>query len=101
MASEKVGGGVGCCSASMRREPTGNRERTSGDSRRDGTFLPIVATAGIIGAALAAWHGWASVGALAPFAGAIWFAGIVAVALGFGVTADLDAAATRRRQWRP
>lgn len=84
----------------MRRKPAGSRERTSGDGRRDGTFLPIVTCAGVAGAALGWWHGWSTVGALAPLAGAAWFAGIIAIALGQSEAIERDATTTRR-QWRP
>lgn len=58
------------------------------DSRRDGTFLPFVVVAGATGAALGWWHGWNAIGAIAPMAGGIWFAGIVAIALGHGEIAE-------------
>ncbi|WP_296584265.1 hypothetical protein [Xanthobacter sp.] len=64
-------------------------------------FSSAVALAGLAGASLGWWHGWSTVGALAPIAGALWFAGIVALALGYGATADLGTAADRRRNWRP
>ncbi len=83
------------------RRPTGPAVPPPDASRRDRLFYPLVTVAGLLGAALGWWHGWAFVGVLAPGAGAMWFAGIVAIALGAGDLTARDEAAARRRNWRP
>ena len=77
---------------------TGTESVTSGDSRRDGTFLPLVATAAACGAALGFWHGMAVVGPLAPLAAAVWLAGIAAVGCASG---EAGRPSTHRPNWRP
>ncbi|MFG1247646.1 hypothetical protein [Xanthobacter flavus] len=83
------------------RRPTGPAIPAPDARSRDRLFPLAVATAGLLGAALGWWHGWASVGVLAPIATALWCAGIVAIALGYGATADQGEAVARRRDWRP
>lgn len=83
------------------RRPTGPAIPAPGAVSRDRLFPLAVAAAGFLGAALGWWHGWADVGALAPIAGAMWFAGIVAIVLGATELGGREDAIARRRNWRP